>query len=86
MEFILCSKENGIIKEYQRKNQDGTIELAMIYDGYTLIDGIDMPSTVTLSAPIRGLQMTVSAEKIIAFIAFSTSLFHHTFTHGMMYS
>jgi hypothetical protein len=23
-----------------------------------------MPSTVTLSAPIRGLQMTVSAEKI----------------------
>jgi len=36
----------------------------MIYDGYTLIDGIDMPSTVTLSAPIRGLQMTVSAEKI----------------------
>ena len=64
MEFILCSKENGIIKEYQRKNQDGTIELAMIYDGYTLIDGISMPAIVTLSAPVRGLQMTVSAEKI----------------------
>jgi hypothetical protein len=38
--------------------------MLLYYDGYTLIDGIAMPATVTLSAPIRGLQMTVSAEKI----------------------
>jgi hypothetical protein len=65
IEYILCVKESGIIKEYQRKNTDGSIELAMIYDGYSLIDGISMPSIVTLSAPSRGLQMTVSAEKIM---------------------
>jgi hypothetical protein len=64
MEFILCSKDNGIIKEYQRKNSDGTVELAMIYDGYSEINGIEMPGTVTLSSPSRGMQMTVSAEKI----------------------
>ncbi len=63
-EFILCSKSNGTIKEYQRKKADGTIELAMIYDKYSLIEGIDMPGTVTLSAPSRGIQMTVTAESL----------------------
>jgi hypothetical protein len=64
-EFILCSKENGTIKEYQRKNVDGTIELSMIYDQYSTIEGVLMPGVVTLSAPSRGLQLTVSSEKII---------------------
>jgi hypothetical protein len=63
-EFILCSKFNGTIKEYQRKNADGTVELAMIYDKYSQIEGVDMPGTVTLSAPSRGIQMTVTAESL----------------------
>lgn len=63
-EFILCSKFNGTIKEYQRKNADGTVELAMIYDKYTQIEGIDMPGIVTLSSPARGLQLTVTTESL----------------------
>ena len=63
-EFILCSKSNGTIKEYQRKNADGTIELAMIYDKYNHIQGVDMPGTVTLSAPSRGIQLTVTTESV----------------------
>ena len=64
VEFILCSKENGTIKEYQRKNAEGTVELSMIYDKYSEINGVFMPGIVTLSAPSRELQLTITSDNI----------------------
>ena len=63
-EFLLCNKHDGTIREYQRKNKSGIIELSMIYDKYSIINGIPMPGIVTLSSPLRGVSLTVSAQSI----------------------
>lgn len=63
-EYLLCNKRDGTIKEYQRKNKEGIIELSMVYDQYSIISGIAMPSIVTLNSPLRGVSVTITAQNI----------------------
>ena len=63
-EFLLCNKVDGTIREYQRKNKEGILELSMVYDKYTIINGIPMPSIVSLNSPLRGVSVTVTAQSI----------------------
>jgi len=63
-EFLLCNKFDGTIKEYQRKNKEGIIELSMVYDQYSTVNGIAMPTIVSLNSPLRGVSVTITAQNI----------------------
>lgn len=63
-EYLLCNKLDGTIKEYQRKNKEGIVELSMVYDQYSTINGISMPTIVSLNSPLRGVSVTITAQNI----------------------
>ena len=64
IEFVLCSNQDGTIKQYQRKAKDGSIEISMVYSDYTEIDSVKLPQTVALQAPKQQLQMIVKSSSI----------------------
>ena len=64
IEFVLCSKTDGLIKQYQRKNAEGITEISVIYSGYQQYDSIMIPKNVTLSVPIKEILMKIEAQNI----------------------
>lgn len=64
IEFVLCSKTDGLIKQYQRKNAEGITEISVIYSGYQQYDSIMIPKNVTLSVPTKEILMKIEAQNI----------------------
>jgi len=64
IEFVLCSKTDGLIKQYQRKNAEGITEISVIYSGYQQYDSIMIPKNVTLSVPTKEILMKIEAQII----------------------
>ncbi len=64
IEFVLCSKTDGLIKQYQRKNAEGITEISVIYSGYQQYDSIMIPKNVTLSVPTKEIILKIEAQNI----------------------
>lgn len=64
IEFVLCSKTDGLIKQYQRKNAEGITEISVIYSEYQKYDSIMIPKNVTLSVPTKEITLKIEAQNI----------------------
>ena len=64
IEFVLCTKSDGLIKQYQRKNAEGITEISVLYSGYQQYDSIMIPKNVTLSVPTKEIIMKIEAQDI----------------------
>lgn len=64
IEFVLCSKTDGLIKQYQRKNAEGITEISVVYSGYQKYDSVMIPKNVTLSVPTKEIIMKIEAQDI----------------------
>ena len=74
IEFVLCTKTDGLIKQYQRKNAEGITEISVLYSGYQLYDSIMIPKKVILSVPIKEIIMKIEAQDIKVNNQISTSM------------
>lgn len=74
IEFVLCTKTDGLIKQYQRKNAEGITEISVLYSGYQLYDSIMIPKNVILSVPIKEIIMKIEAQDIKVNNQISTSM------------
>jgi hypothetical protein len=63
-EFVLVSRRNNQITQYQRKSADGSTDLSLVYSDYQEYNSIMVPRKVALKAPRNEMQMLVTAQSV----------------------
>lgn len=64
-EFVVLNPADIMMKQYQRKSQDGSLLMNVVYAESILIDSLTFPQKVQVQAPGSKFTMSVHSEEIV---------------------